>query len=97
MPCGYQPVQSWAIIMKDGGAQSVVDGWKPARPKDSLFKGALDGGAAVEMHLHIVRVRGDALGLPERAGDKNGEQCDEESDPEAQRRSNRHFRKYTES
>ena len=72
MRCGYQPVQSWAIMMEDGRAQSIVDGWKPARPEDALLKGALDGCAAVEMHLHVARVQGYPVDLPERTGDKNG-------------------------
>ncbi len=76
MRCGYQPVQTWAIMMEDGRAQSIVDGWKPARPVNALLKGAFYSSAAVEMYLHIPCVERYPIDLPERAGDKSDKQDD---------------------
>ena len=80
---GYEPVQTWAIMMKDGCAEVIVDFWKPARPVDALLKSPLDGSAAVEMDLHVAGVDRYPLYLPKRSGDKDCQKHDEKHDKES--------------
>ena len=94
---GYHPMQTWAIMMESGRAEFIVNGGKPTGPVDALLKGALDGRRAVEMRQYIPCLNGDPVDLPERTGDNNGKQRDEEDDPEAKGKTDRHCRKYTDS
>ena len=94
---GYEPVQTWAIMMKDRGSEVIVDFWKPARPIDALLKSSLDGSAAVKMDLDIARAKGYPVNLPKWAGDKDCQKCDKNCDKKATGDPDRHSRKYTKS
>ena len=74
---GYQPVQSWAIMMKDGCTEIIVDLGKPARPVDAPLKSPLYGSAAVKMDLHVAGVDRYPLYLPKWTGDKDSQKHDE--------------------
>ena len=90
MDSSYHPIQTGAIMMKGGGAETIVNGRKPARPIFALLKGPIHGRAAVRMRRRIPGDPRYSKSLPERTGAKYGQQGDEEDDPQASR--NPHFR-----
>ena len=94
---GYQPVQSWAIMMEVRGAKIIVYLRIPARPVDALSESPFDRCAAVKMDLNVTGFHRYAVNLPKRAGDNGRQKDNKKYDQEAERIPVRHIRKYTKS
>ena len=96
MGTSHQPIKAWAIMMKSGRPQSIVNDRKPARPIDALLEGPIHGRAAVRMHLRIRSVHRSPGELPEWEGEKYGQQGDEKKGPQTGRKTCQHSSEYTE-
>ena len=53
MDRGYQPIQTWAIMMESGRAKPGIDVREPAGPKYALVEGPVDSSAAVDVYKRI--------------------------------------------
>ena len=70
---GYQPMETWAVMMEDRCAKALVRNRKPPRPEYTLLEGPCHCSCAVHMQQHIVMDSWKSLLVPERADQKCSE------------------------
>ena len=78
-------IRTWATVVESWRTTAMAAAWKPARPKDSLFKGALHRSTAVQVIMPI-RGTGNPVLLSEGAGWQDFQQYDEDERHESEDR-----------
>ena len=74
---GYQPIETWAIMVEDWCSEALVRYGKPARPENALLKRSGHGGRAMNMQEHVRSGPWHSLLMPERADHKSSYEDDE--------------------